>query len=214
MFFPERCPYCRKLIEAEEIACKTCLPIVTKKHHPIKGGAGGFRCVSSFFYDGKIRRIILRIKYRSNTQFIAQLAVFLAEDIRSIYGENCFDIITAVPMHPVDLAMREYNQSVLLAKKLGEMLSIPYLETLEKVKRTRKQHKLTYTERKTNLSGAFKLLNPEDILGKRILLIDDIVTSGFTLGKCAAAINRGKPALICCATLATAKEKVPKEAVI
>ncbi len=214
LLFPERCPYCREMIDAEELACKDCFDILRQKHRFIKSGARGYRCVSSFVYAGKARRVILLIKFRKRTQYISQLAAILADDIRAVYGENTFDIITAVPMHPVDLREREYNQSVILAKKLGEVLSIPYLDTLEKVKKTKKQHKLKYAERKTNLSGAFKPVNPEELRGKRILLTDDIITSGYTLSTCARALNRAKPTLICCATIASAQDRFPAESVI
>ena len=214
MFFPERCPYCGIPVEAEEIACKECINELIAKHQVIKSGTGGFRCISSFVYGGKIRRIILRIKYKSFTQYIAQLAENLAIDIRMIYCSYSFDIITAVPMHPEDEHQRGYNQSVMLAKRLGNVLGIPYLDTLEKIKRTKKQHNLKYTERKTNLSGAFKVKNAEEIKGKRILMIDDIITSGNTLSFCCKTLNRAKPSLICCATLATAQEKYPPETII
>ncbi len=214
LFFPERCPYCGKLVEPEELACEKCLVAVRKKHLAIQSGAGGFRCLSSFVYDGKIRKIILRIKYYERTQFIAQLAAFLAEDIRAVYGGDSFDLITGVPMYPNDQLEREYNQSELLAMRLSELLSMPHCTILKKVKKTKKQHSLNYADRKTNLSGAFRLCEDADIRGKRILLVDDIVTSGNTLDYCCRALKRGKPSLICCATLATAKEKYPPETVI
>ena len=131
--------------------------------------------------------------------------MILAEDIRSAYGDGCFDFITAVPMHEHDRRERGYNQSVLLAKALSERLGLPYLDTLKKTKRTKKQHRLTYSERKTNLSGAFALIDREAVRGRRILLVDDIITSGCTLGTCAKALNKGRPALICCAAVAAAQ---------
>lgn len=213
-FYPERCPYCNRNIEPEEIACDDCIKDVLAKHKAIKSGVGGFRCISSFVYGGKIRRILLRIKYHEKTQFIAQLAELLAMDILMIYRNYNFDIITAVPMHWIDELDREYNQSVILAKKLGELTGIPYLKTMEKIKRTEKQHNLNYAKRKTNLIGAFQVIDPEQIKGKRILVIDDILTSGNTLAVCCKTLNRAKPELICCATLATAKGKYPPQAII
>lgn len=211
--FPERCPYCAKPVEPDEFACKSCLETIKRRHVPIKGGARGFRCVSSFVYDGRVRRVILRIKYRERTQFIPQLAVIAAEDIRKAYPEG-FDLITAVPMHKRDLRLRGYNQSVLLAKDLSEKLSVPYADTLEKVKRTRKQHTLKYRERAKNLSGAFRPTDKELILGKRILIVDDIVTSGHTLGACCKTLSKCEPELLCCATIACAKFDYDEQTVI
>ena len=213
-FFPERCPFCGKLVEPDEYACEDCRQMLREKHQAIKGGALGYRCVSSFVYDGKVRRLILRIKYHNRTQFIPQLAVILADDIKAAYPDISFDIITAVPMHKRDLYVREYNQSVLLAQALSELLDIPYLDTLKKVKRTKKQHKLKFTERKTNLLGAFALIDKERVKEKNILLIDDIITSGNTLGNCCKTLCKGRPSLICCATIASAKRDYPEATVI
>ena len=214
MLYPERCPFCGKIVEAHEIACKDCYKDLRRKHSPITGGAGGFRCVSSFPYGGKVRRTILRIKYHERVQFIPQLAAILADDINSVYGKECFDMITAVPMHKRDIKMRGYNQSEILAKELSKLLSVPYADTLVKIKRTKKQHNLKFTERKTNLSGAFKLIDKDTVKGKRILLIDDIITSGNTLSVCGKALAGAKPSKLCCATIATAQNKFPEETVI
>ena len=214
LLFPERCPFCGKLVEADEIACKDCYKTLRLKHSPITGGAGGFRCVSSFPYGGKVRRAILRVKYHDRVQYIPQLAAILADDIKSVYGEDSFDLITAVPMHKNDIKERGYNQSEILAKELSKLLEIPYADTIVKIKRTKKQHKLKFTERKTNLSGAFKLIDKELVNGKRILLIDDIITSGYTLGLCGRSLARAKPKKICCATIATAQNKFSEETVV
>lgn len=213
-FFPERCPYCGKVIDACDIACEKCRDELSRKHVPIKGGARGYRYISSFAYGGKVRRLILRIKYRDRTQFIPQIAVILAEDIKSAYAEDTFDLITAVPMYKRDYNARQYNQSELLAKALGKELDLPYRETLKKIKKTKKQHHLSFAERKTNLNGAFELIDKDSLKDQRILIIDDIITSGNTLGKCCRVLSHAKPKLICCATIATARNKYPDDTVI
>ncbi|MBQ3266106.1 MAG: ComF family protein [Ruminococcus sp.] len=214
LFFPERCPYCGDLIEPCEIACRKCYDEIRSKHASIRGGARGYRCVSSFVYDGKVRRMLLRLKYRDRTQFVPQITEILAADIRKVYGENAFDMITCVPMFHKDKIDRAYNQSELLAKSLSKLLDIPYRDTLIKVRKTKKQHKLKYTERKTNLSGAFQVLDKESIKGQRLLIIDDIITSGYTLGTCCKALSRAKPEIICCAAVASAQDKYPEATVI
>jgi ComF family protein len=203
-FFPERCPFCSRIIEAEEIACQECMERIRVRRQPIVRGAGGYRCISSFLYSGHVRRMLIRIKFNERTQHIRQVAEILAQDIRTYYTENAFDLITCVPMHPRDMAVRGYNQSAMLSKELSGQLGIPYAETLEKTKRTKKQHHLNYQERKNNLNGAFRLIDKERIKGKRILIVDDIVTSGVTLAKCCQTISRAKPQLLCCATIARA----------
>ena len=213
-FFPERCPYCNKVVEPEEYACENCRKMLRDKHQAIKSGARGYRCVSSFIYDGRVRRILLRIKFHERTQFLPQLAVILAQDIRNTYPDIAFDCITAVPMHKRDLHKRGFNQSEILARSLGELLELPYLETLTKIKRTKQQHRLKFAERKKNLNGAFAVIDKELVRGKRILVIDDIITSGCTLGNCCKTLNKAKPELLCCATIASARNDYPNESII
>lgn len=214
LIFPDRCPYCGCLIEPERIACESCFEILRKKHIPLISGASGCRCVSSFVYGGKVRRMIIQIKFRDRPQYIPQTAKIVADDINAAFEDIRFDCITYVPMHPEDKKERGYNQAQLLAKALSKELSLPCLGTLDKIKRTKKQHTLTYSQRRKNLSGAFKLSPDNDIYGKSILIVDDIITSGATLSACCKALRRAKPKMICCATIASAKNIYPEETVI
>ncbi len=214
LFYPERCPYCSALVEATQIACAGCYDEIRRKHIPIPAGARGFRCISTFAYDGRVRRMILRLKYHDRTQYIPQIAELLIKDIENAYSDMDFDFITAVPMYKKDLHKRVYNQSALLAKELGRLLDLPYLETINKIKKTKKQHHLNYKERKTNLKGAFKVIDKDLVKGKKILIIDDIITSGYTLGECCKVLAKSKPELICCATIASAQNKYPESTVI
>lgn len=214
LIYPEYCPYCSRMIEPLQIACAVCYNEVRRKHLAIPCGARGFRCVSSFVYGGKVRRMVLRIKYRECIQHLRQIIGIFADDINKAYGETAFDFITCVPMYGSDENKREYNQSKLLAKELSNHLGIPYLDALKKVKKTKKQHTLTYKERKTNLNGAFELIAKELIKDKNILIVDDIITSGNTLGECCKTLSKGKPKMICCATVASAQGKYPERTII
>lgn len=213
-FYPERCPYCFKIIEPEAVACERCLKTLEQKQRPIVRGAMGYRCVSSFIYAGSVRRALILVKFRDRTQFIRPLAAILAKDILSSFAEYTFDAVTYVPMHPKDQRRRGFNQSELLAGELSRLLGVELIHALTKVKRTKAQHTLTYQERKKNLSGAFSLTDRESVKGKAILLIDDIITSGNTLGTCCKKLNTAKPSLICCAAVADAGTQYEKDAVI
>lgn len=213
-FFPERCPFCVRHIGPEDIACEKCLELIGDKQRPILRGAMGYRCVSSFVYGGRVRRALIRVKFYGHTQHIRQLAAILAGDIRRCYEEYHFDLITCVPMHPKDQRTRGFNQSELLCRELSRLLDIPFAQKLKKVKRTKKQHTLSYQERRKNLSGAFELIDREAVRGRSILIVDDIVTSGCTLGTCCKKLNQAKPALICCAAIADANVQHSEDAVI
>lgn len=214
LIYPEKCPYCDAFIKSEAIACDRCLEKLDEVQKPVMRGVGGFRCVSSFFYGGRIRRMILRIKYHDRVQYIPQVAAIMAGDIRTMYGDDRFDLITYVPMHKIDQKKRKYNQAERLAKALSKLLDIPCVKTLDKVKHTKKQQRLKYAQRKTNLKGAFKVSDKELIKDKSILIVDDIVTTGITLTTCCKTITRSKPHLICCATIANASHHLPDKAII
>lgn len=214
LLFPDRCPLCNKLIEPDELVCKTCTQLLRSKRSPIIGGAMGYRCVSSFLYDGMVRRMIVRLKFYRGTQHADRIAALLNEDICKVYNAYHFDLITAVPMHPNDLKKRGYNQSRLIAQSLSRQTGIPYCDTLIKIKRTGPQHRLKRTERLNNLSGAFVPIDNAVVRGKSILIIDDVITSGATLGQCCRTLNGTKPALICCATVAAAQQAYDSAAII
>ena len=203
--FPERCPLCGAVIEHGETACKACTDSIIQSRVPEVRGVQGCRCVSSFEYSGLVCRMLIRIKYYDRVQFIRQAAAVLAEDIARYYDGFDFDMITYVPMTARDERARGYNQSELLAKELSALFDIPCVGTLIKTKRTKKQHNLKVKERKKNLKGAFKLTDKDAVKGKRILIIDDIVTSGYTLGECCRTIMKSKPELLCCASVARSR---------
>lgn len=212
--FPEKCPYCERIIKSGQIACEDCMKKLDALQSPIIRGTYGYRCISSFVYAGAVRNMILGVKFRKKVQYLSQAAVVLAKDIREQYRDCRFDCITAVPLHKKDLARRGFNQSEILAKELSKLLNIPYTETLIKTKRTKKQHKCTYKERRTNLRGAFSVTDKALVKEKSLLVIDDIITSGATLGACCKTLNRAKPKLLCCATIANANQKITDTAII
>ncbi len=214
LVYPEKCPYCGDIIKSEAIACSKCMEKIDTLQKPIFRGAGGYRCVASFLYDGSVRRMILGVKYAGKIQYLAQVAEIMAKDIRTAYDGIDFDLITYVPMFKADQKQRRYNQAKLLAIQLSKRLGIPCEETLLKIKRTQKQQRLKYQQRKTNLSGAFKVRDKELIKGKKILIVDDIVTTGITLGTCCRTLSRSKPLLLCCAAIANAQHNLPEAAII
>lgn len=212
--FPEHCPYCGVIVKSEAIACDRCMEKIDALQKPIIRGAHGYKVASSFVYDGYARRMILRLKFHDRIQYVPQIAVILGKDIRRVYPDADFDVVTAVPMHPKDLKNRGYNQSELLAKELAKRMIIPYAELLDKIKHTKKQQRCSYQERKTNLRGAFKVTDKSLIEGRRILIVDDIVTTGETLGACCKTINKAKPQILCCVTIANAGERAHQSGII
>ena len=143
---------------------------------------------SVFSYDGAIKTVIHKLKY-SSARYLAEV---LAGYLKNVYIENFFapDIVTFVPMSEKAEEKRGYNQSELLADALAKLLSTEAYSTLEKVKETARQAELDFEERSRNLKGAFKVTDKSLVKNKRVLLIDDVLTTGATSREVASALKK------------------------
>lgn len=140
------------------------------------------------FYGGILKSLILKFKYESNYNVGYLLANFLIEIIRE--SEIDIDIICYIPMIRKDERKRGFNQCKLIANEIGYNLNIPVSNCIKKVKHTKEQKKLTKEERIKNLIGAFEVKSNEDIKNKRVLLIDDVMTTGATIGECTKILKK------------------------
>lgn len=147
---------------------------------------------------------VKNFKFHENPSYARQLAIPLANEIIAKYGVGCFDIITAVPMYYKNQRERGYNQSELLAKQCSEIMGIPYAELLEKHKANKAQHTLKGKERENNVHGVYRVADIELAADKNILIIDDIITTGNTLGECCKVLKKAGCKSISCATLCAA----------
>ncbi len=140
-----------------------------------------------YLYDGVIRDAVIALKYRGLRAAVPELGRLLAEHHAS--GRVPGEIIVPVPLHPRRLRTRGYNQAELLAKEVGKIRGIPVeARLLSRVKDTPAQVRtLTREERATNMGGAFRCVRRVD--GAKILLLDDVATTGSTLSACAAALK-------------------------
>ncbi len=201
MFFPERCPYCSKVIEFNKIACDNCIKKFPETYS-INRVIGGYPCVSPFFYQGIFADAVKRFKFQEYTKSSDKLARVVCDSIRKRYNTDEIDIITYVPMHPKKQKKRGFNQSELLAKDISKELNIPCKNLLIKVKNNNEQHKCASpAKRRDNVRDAYKAVKDETIKGKTILIIDDILTTGYTLGECAKTIEKYTDSTILCATV-------------
>ncbi len=204
-FYPERCPYCTRVIPLGELCCDECAKQFTDiTYHTY--AKGGYLTVSAVPYTGIFAQGIIRFK--KEHQYAYQLARIMAEAIINEYRNETFDLITYVPLHPKKHEERGYNQSELLAQELSQLLSIPVEATLKKTRNNQPQHSLkNASEREKNVKGAYRLTSKTSAKGKNILLIDDIITTGNTLGECARVLCCGNAQNVLCATFAIAVAK-------
>lgn len=202
-------------------ACRDGLPLVAAPLCPICGisfiGAGGDHlcgaCLTHpphfdsarahFLYEGAIRELIHSFKYNYHTQLRNPLAHLALEGMRGFLTDCEPHLIVPVPLHCSRLRQRGFNQAVLLGRVISSQLSLPMLpEALARTRQTEPQIKLSSTERRLNVKGAFKVNRADHIAGKRILLLDDVMTTGSTMNECAKELKKAGAEVVIAATVA------------
>jgi len=156
---------------------------------PPRAVAGCRMVVSPFPYRDPIRRLVSDAKYRGRWAALRFLADRMGETIAARMGADPADRIVPIPLHPVRLRERGFNQAELLARRLSERLLIP-METalLSRPVPTRPQAALPRGRRAANVRSAFEARLPAALRGSRLLLVDDVVTTGRTAGEAARAL--------------------------
>lgn len=170
-------------------------------------------------YSGKLRQVVLRLKFAGDGLWGARLGELLASTWDSLpqVGELTSPLIVPVPLHPSRRRERGFNQSDLLAAGLvralarqgGEAAPQVAKACLRRKRATPPQTGLSVAARRENLRGAFEVVNPREVRGRAIVLVDDVMTTGATLSACARALKRAGAAPILGLTLARATPQFP-----
>ena len=193
LFFPAVCAGCRCPIENGPSlpVCETCQAALPRCRFP--GGPLGAvdGTLSPFLYEGVLRELVLALKYEGRTSLIPFLAEQMAQEILRSLGNPPTDLLLPVPLHPVRLRERGFNQAELLARALAEKLGIPCeADLLIRCRPTLPQKELTRPERTLNVRGAFDLRSGTGLEGSHVLLVDDLLTTGVTAQACAALLKK------------------------
>lgn len=200
--YPVRCPYCGKVIHRKDYACEKCKILFPKTSYK-RFAIGGHLCSSPFPYDGIFGKAVRTFKFKNCGSYAKQLSFPLVQGIIEIHPELKFDFITCVPMHKDSLKKRGYNQAELLAKECAEIMNIPFVQTLEKFKKNEPQHSIKANKRADNVKGVYRIIDKKIVASKNILIIDDIITTGHTLGECSKVLYKNGCSSISCATVCT-----------
>ncbi len=156
-----------------------------------------------FLYQGIIRRIILKYKFQEESYLYKTFVNFLLKNQNFFEKVKKYDTIIPVPISRNRLKMRGYNQSELIAKEISNKTDMK-LETrcLIKTKNTIEQSKLNREDRIKNIQGVYELIDKKSLYKKKILLVDDIYTTGSTVNECAKVLKKAMPQKIGIFTLA------------
>jgi competence protein ComFC len=205
LLYPLHCLGCAEALEAmnEFHLCDDCIASIKyNAMPPFQLEPPKVLAYSACLYEGILKELIHRFKYKGGTVLSKIFSRIMTDYVNENPEIADADLITTVPLHKKRLEMRGFNQSLLLAAGMTKALNLPLTNTLKKIRKTKYQNELLKNERHINLKGAFAPLDKIHMAGKRVLLIDDVMTTGATLTECARALFEGGAKEVRCFTLA------------
>ena len=213
LFYPQWCLSCDG--RASDILCRACFDALPRIGRPSCDKCGlpsafetpvcavcknvdfGFqRARAPLRYEGVGKEIVHALKYRGHTRVVEKLAAPLLTE--ALDDSTSFDAVVPVPLHRARMRKRGFNQAALLARGVAGRINTPVSDTLQVVRSTRDQVELSAAERRANVAGAFAARAP---LRGRLLLVDDVLTTGATLSSCADTLIKAGAAEIHAVTL-------------
>lgn len=207
LLFPPKCVLCRKLLKNGEIdLCRECRADAPE----YAGKKINIRFLDSFaavwYYEGNVRRSLLRFKFYNARSYGVSYGRILAMRLQREYPDG-FDMLTWVPVSRLRKLRRGYDQVELLAKAVGRELGLSPVPTLKKIRNNRPQSRMKDpAARRANVLGAYRLLEGAAVKGQRVLLLDDILTTGATAGECARVLLSAGAKEVHCAAVAAARK--------
>ena len=207
LLFPPKCILCGKLLKnGETDLCLRCR--MDTEVYP--AGKRKLQFLDSFtavwYYKGYVRRSLLRYKFYRARHFSDGYGRLLAMKLLQDYPEG-FDSVTWVPISSLRKLTRGYDQVELLAKATAKELGMEPVPMLKKIRHNRPQSGIRGAEkRRANVLGAYRMIPGQNVEGKRILLLDDILTTGATMGECARVLLTAGAAEVYGAAVAAAQK--------
>lgn len=207
LLFPPKCVLCGKILTASETdLCRSCrfdAPLFPAKNPTLPYLA---KWTALWYYEGNVRKSIILYKFYGRRSYAEAYGRMLAMKI--LTEQPDFDLLSWVPISTFRRWKRGYDQVELVAKAVGRELGITPVSTLVKIRNNRPQSlQKSSAQRRANVMGVYRCSNPQDILGKKILLLDDILTTGATAGECARVLLTAGASEVFCAAVAAASHQ-------
>lgn len=190
ILYPKQCVICGKI--NEDSICTKCYNRIKQNAKIEKYTNKNFNeHLYIFKYEGKIRNLIIDYKFNDKAYLNDFFVKIILKNKKICRKIKKYDIIIPVPIHKKRKSERGYNQSELIARKIAENFENIKLvnDSLIKEKNTVAQSSLTKEQRKQNVKQVYKILNKEKIKEKRIILFDDIYTTGATVNECSKLLK-------------------------
>lgn len=208
ILFPPKCLLCRALLNEEELdLCRQCridgpeCALQRKKLPFIDSWA------AVWYYESSARASLLRYKFLGKRGYAKGYGRLLAMKLLEAHPEG-FDLLTWVPISPLRKLRRGYDQVELLAEAVGAELGLTSIRLLRKIRHNPPQSGIVgQAQRRANVLGAYKAENQKVLAGKRILLLDDIITTGTTAGECARVLLTAGAKEVHCGAVAVARHQ-------
>ena len=232
LLFPPKCAFCGALIDSDSAtgaagtppdvpggpppghrddglcpACRASLPYPSGKGE--LRTVGGFPCAVALRYEAMVGQGVHALKFYNQPQRARVFAWYLAQAAAEQFPGG-FDAVTFVPVNLWRNYRRGYDQARLLAEEAGKLWGVSAVPTLRKIRNNRPQSSVkTAAERRANVADAYIVPRPEEVRGRRFLLVDDVLTTGSTMAACARCLMEAGAASVVCAVLAGSGKQAP-----
>ena len=205
LLFPPKCVLCGKHLAKEETdlchSCREEMPDLGKGKFKYSFLAG-WTCI--WYYKDNVRLSLLRFKFRNRRSYGNAYGRLLAMQLQK-QGMTDFDILTWAPISPLRKLKRGYDQCELLAQAVARELGTEAVRTLKKVRNAPPQSTIrSAAARRANVLGAYRVVSDIPLEGKRVLLLDDIITTGATVSECARVLLSAGAKEVYCGAVAAA----------
>lgn len=208
LLFPRKCVLCQKLLSRNETdLCHSCRQETSQRPKTTKSIPHIAQWYAMWYYEGNVRSSLHRYKFQNRQCYSQSYGRLLAMQLSQQFPDG-YDVITWVPISAKRKRKRGYDQVELLADSVSKELGIPAVSMLQKTVDNPPQSGISgYAQRKANVLGVYECVCPSSMEGKRILLLDDILTTGATASECARMLLTAGAKQVYCAAIAAASHQ-------
>lgn len=205
LLYPPKCVFCGKILDtAQTDLCRKCRAALPETAASVRQGKHFEICLSLCYYENAVAESVRRYKFRGMSHYADAYGRLLA--MMLLRERVTFDLVSWVPISEKRARERGYDQTHLLAEAVTKELGAPCVQTLRKHRHNPAQSTMKNAQdRKNNVRDAYRAVEPKRFCGKRVLLLDDVITTGATLSECSRVLKNAGAASVICATLAATR---------